>query len=163
MKELSKYSNSLPYLPIHIFKKYYMFFKIRFASGLQYRAVSLAALSTQLIWGLMECLLYKVVAEAFGNALPMDYKAIVTYIWLKEALLGLFNTWNADNDIFGMIMNGDVAYELCRPFSVYSMWFSRNVGARMSETLLRCVPVLLCAFLNFPGTSTQNTGKYGRG
>lgn len=128
-------------------RKYYMFFKLRFATGVQYRSVTFAALTTQLIWGLMECLLYKVVAEAYGNALPMDYKSIVTYIWLKEALLGLFNTWNADNDLFGMIMNGDVAYELCRPFSVYSMWFSRNVGARMSETLLRCVPVLLCAFL----------------
>ena len=54
---------------------------------------------------------------------------------------------DADNDIFGMIMNGDVAYELCRPLSVYTMWFSRNVGGRMAETLLRCVPVLFCAFL----------------
>lgn len=128
-------------------RKYYLFFKLRFAAGVQYRMATVTALTTQLIWGLMECLVYKVIAEAYGNTLPMDYTSIVAYIWLKEALLVLFNTWNADNDIFGMIMSGDIVYELCRPVSVYSMWFSRNVGGRISQVILRCVPVLLCAFL----------------
>ena len=128
-------------------KKYYLFFKLRFAAGVQYRMASITALTTQLIWGLMECLVYKVIAETYGEYLPMNYTSIVAYIWLKEAFLVLFNTWNTDKDIFGMIMNGDVAYELCRPFSVYSMWFSRSVGGRISEALLRCFPVLLCAFL----------------
>lgn len=147
MEGLRNNTIGLHFAPGGIIRKYFMFFKIRFATGVQYRSVTLAALTTQLVWGLMECLLYRIVAEAYGNALPMDYKAIVTYIWLKEALLGLFNTWNADNDIFGMIMNGDIAYEMCRPLSVYTMWFSRNVGGRMAETILRCVPVLFCAFL----------------
>lgn len=127
--------------------KYYLFFKLRFAAGVQYRTATVTALTTQLIWGLMECLVYKVIAEAYRSNLPMDYASIVAYIWLKEALLVLFNTWNADNDIFEMIMNGDIAYELCRPVSVYSMWFSRNVGGRISQVILRCFPVLLGAFL----------------
>lgn len=128
-------------------KKYYLFFKLRFAAGVQYRMAAITALTTQLVWGLMECLAYKAIAEASGSSLPMNYSAIVSYIWLKEAFLVLFNTWAADSDIFGMILSGDVSYEMCRPISVYSMWFSRNVGGRVSEALLRCVPVLLCAFL----------------
>lgn len=128
-------------------RKYYLFFKLHFAAGVQYRMATVTALTTQVIWGLMECLVYKVIAEAYGSSLPMNYTSIVAYTWLKEAFLVLFNTWNADNDIFGMIINGDIAYELCRPVSVYSMWFSRNVGGRVSEVLLRCFPVLLCAFL----------------
>ena len=128
-------------------KKYYCFFKLRFATGLQYRMASVTALTTQLIWGLMECLAYKAIAEASGGNLPMNYSSIVTYIWLKEALLVLFNTWAADSDLFGMISNGNIAYELCRPVSIYSMWFSRTTGARIAETLMRCIPVLLCAFL----------------
>ena len=44
-------------------KKYLMFFKVRFASGLQYRMASVTALTTQLIWGIMECLAYKAIAE----------------------------------------------------------------------------------------------------
>lgn len=128
-------------------KKYYCFFRLRFATGLQYRMASVTALTTQLIWGLMECLAYKAIAEASGGSLPMNYSSIVTYIWLKEALLALFNTWAADNDLFAMISNGNIAYELCRPVSIYSMWFSRTTGARIAEAVMRCIPVLLCAFL----------------
>ncbi|MDE7238694.1 MAG: ABC transporter permease, partial [Lachnospiraceae bacterium] len=128
-------------------KKYYRFFQLRFATGMQYRMASVTALTTQLIWGLMECLAYKAIAEASGGTMPMNYSSIVTYIWLKEALLALFNTWAADNELFSMITNGDIAYELCRPVSIYSMWFSRTIGARIAEALMRCIPVLLCAFL----------------
>ena len=128
-------------------KKYYCFFKLRFATGLQYRMASVTALTTQLIWGLMECLAYKAIAEASGGNLPMNYSSIVTYIWLKEAFLVLVNTWASDNDLFAMIANGNISYELCRPVSIYSMWFSRVFGARIAEALMRCIPVLLCAFL----------------
>ena len=128
-------------------RKYYLFFKLRFAAGLQYRMAAITALTTQLMWGLMECLAYKAITEAYGSSLPMDYPSIVAYIWLRQALLVLFQTWNADNDIFDLIINGDVAYELCRPVSVYSMWFSKNAGGRISHVLLRCIPVLLCASL----------------
>ncbi|MBQ7775792.1 MAG: ABC transporter permease [Lachnospiraceae bacterium] len=128
-------------------RKYYLFFRLRFATGIQYRMATITALTTQLVWGLMECLAYKAIAEAYGGNMPMNYASVVSYIWLKEAMLALFNTWAADNDIFGMIMNGDVSYELCRPTSVYFMWFARMVGGRVSEAMLRCVPVLACAFL----------------
>lgn len=128
-------------------KKYVYFFRLRFSSGMQYRMASVTALTTQMIWGLMECLAYKAVAEASGSGLPMEYSSIVTYIWLKEALYVLFNTWSADHELFEMITNGDVAYEMCHPLSVYTMWFSRTVGARCAEAVMRCVPVLACAFL----------------
>lgn len=128
-------------------KKYYCFLKLRFSTGLQYRMASVTALTTQLVWGVMECLAYKAVAEASGGRLPMDYSSIVTYIWLKEALYALYNTWSSDHDLFAMISNGDIAYELCRPVSVYTMWFSRTFGARTAEAVMRCFPVLLCSFL----------------
>ncbi len=131
-------------------KKYICFFKLRFATGMQYRMATVTALTTQLIWGLMECLAYRAIAEASGGKMPMDYSSIVTYIWLKEGLLVLFNTWAADNDLFAMITDGGIAYELCRPLSIYSMWFSRTVGARIAEAFMRCVPVLFCAFLLMP-------------
>ncbi|MDE6909098.1 MAG: ABC-2 family transporter protein [Lachnospiraceae bacterium] len=131
-------------------KKYVLFFKLRFATGMQYRMAFVAALTTQLVWGVMECLVFQAVAEASGGSMPMNYDSIVTYIWLKESLFVLFNTWSADNDVFAMITSGDVVYELCRPVSIYSMWFCRTTGARMAEALMRCIPVLCGAFL-MPG------------
>lgn len=128
-------------------KKYYYFFRLRFSEGVQYRMATVTALTTQLIWGLMECLAYKAIGEASQGNLPMNYSSLVTYIWLKEAFLALFNVWTADNDLFGSIVDGGIAYEICRPVSVYSMWFARSTGARISEGFLRCIPVLVCAFL----------------
>lgn len=128
-------------------RTYFSFFKVRFFEKLQYRMASLSALTTQLIWGMMECFAYKAILESTNMTPPMELLAIVSYIWLKEAFLALFNTWAADNDIFGMITDGGIAYELCRPVSVYKMWYARNIGGRMAEALLRCIPVLIGAFL----------------
>lgn len=128
-------------------RKYYFFFRMRFATGLQYRMAAITALTTQFFWGLMECLAYKALLDSNAIKAPMDYSALVSYIWLKEAFLALFNTWAADNDVFNMILDGGISYELCRPLSVYKMWFARTIGGRMSEALLRCIPVLLCACL----------------
>ena len=56
----------------------------------------------------------------------------------------MFMSWRAGN-IYELITDGSVAYELIRPMSVYSLWFARNMGLRLSGTLLRCVPVLIFA------------------
>lgn len=128
-------------------KKYFSFFRVRFQSGLQYRMASLTALTTQFLWGLMECLAYKALWESDAIAFPMEYSALVSYIWLRQAFFTLFNTLSTDNDIFGMIVDGGISYELCRPISIYSMWFSRNIGGRLAQATLRSVPVLCVAFL----------------
>ena len=128
-------------------KKYFSFFRVRFLTVIQYRAAAVSSLTTQVLWGLMECLAFKALMESNTAGLPMDYSAVVSYIWLNEAFLALFKTWAADNDIFGMITNGGIAYELCRPVSVYHMWYARNLGGRMAETALRCGPVLIVAVL----------------
>lgn len=128
-------------------RKYYSFFKVRFFSEIQYRMATVTALTTQFVWGLMECLAYKALLESDAIAFPMEYSAVVSYIWLKEAFLVLFSTWASDNDIFSMILDGGIAYELCRPVSIYAMWFSRTVGGRVAQAAMRCGPVLLCALL----------------
>ncbi len=128
-------------------KKYISFFRVRFATGLQYRMAAVTALTTQFFWGLMECLIYKALMESNAVSLPMGYPAIVSYIWLKEAFYALFNTWATDNDLFGMIVDGGISYEFCRPVSVYGMWFARSLGSRVAEAALRCGPVLLCAII----------------
>ena len=102
-------------------KKYFSFFRVRFLTVIQYRAAAVSSLTTQVLWGLMECLAYKALMESNTAGLPMDYSAVVSYIWLNE--------------------------ELCRPVSVYHMWYARNLGGRMAETALRCGPVLIVAVL----------------
>lgn len=131
--------------------KYLSFFRLRFTMGLQYRAAALAGIATQFAWGFMEILVYRAFYEAEPNAFPMSFHATVSYIWMQQAFLAFFATWFMENDIFDAIMNGNIAYELCRPIHIYHMWFTRSIANRLSRAVLRCFPILLvAAFLPEP-------------
>lgn len=93
-------------------KKYYSFFQVRFLTGLQYRSAAFGQLITQFLWGLMECLAYKALLESDAVAFPMEYSAVVSYIWLKEAFFALFVIIGADKELFQMMTDGGIAYEL---------------------------------------------------
>lgn len=128
-------------------KKYVSFFRMRFSMGLQYRKAALAGMSTQFVWGAMEILLFKAFYEAEAAAFPMEFSALSSYIWLQQAFLALYMMWFLEREIFDSITSGGIAYELCRPLDLYSMWFSRNIANRLSKALLRCFPILLLAAL----------------
>lgn len=128
-------------------KKYISFFRLRFSMGLQYRTAAAAGVVTQFFWGAMEILVFRAFYEADAAAFPMSFEAVVTYIWLQQAFLAVFGAWIMEGEIFDAIRNGNIAYELCRPISIYQMWFSRSVANRTSKALLRCVPILAVAAL----------------
>lgn len=132
-------------------KKYLSFFRIRFIAGLQYRAAAWAGIATQFAWGFMTILMYRAFYESSPDSFPMAFSALSTYIWLQQALLAIFMFWYFDNEIFEGITSGTIAYELCRPCNLYSMWFVKNMAVRLSRAMLRCVPILLvAAFLPAP-------------
>lgn len=123
------------------------FFKMRFKYSLQYRTAAWAGVSTQFFWGFMEIQLYRAFYADHGDAFPMSLGGLVSYIWLRQALLALLNTWTIEPELFDMVLTGNVAYELCRPVNLYGMWFSRTVATRLSKACLRCWPILMVAAL----------------
>lgn len=128
-------------------KKYISFFRIRFINGLQYRAAALAGVATQFAWGFLELLAFSAFYRADPSAFPMEFSQFSSYIWLQQAFFSLFMTWFFDGSIFDAITSGGVAYELARPMDLYNMWFVKNAAIRLSRAVLRCVPVLIVAFL----------------
>lgn len=64
-------------------RKYFAFFRVQFFTGLQYRIASVSALTTQLLWGLMQCLAYKALKDSNAMNFPMEFSAIVSYVWLN--------------------------------------------------------------------------------
>ena len=126
-------------------KKYLSFFRIRFTAGLQYRAAAWAGIATQFAWGSMNLLLFRAFYQNGTNSFPMTFEQLSSYIWLQQALLAMFMAWYFDNEIFDSITSGGVAYELCRPCDLYTMWFVKNIAVRLSRTVLRCMPILLVA------------------
>lgn len=127
-------------------KKYFSFLRMRVINGLQYQTAAYAGIITQFTWGAMELLLYRAFYQANVDAFPMTFEALATYIWMQQAFLTMFMPWIWEGELFGCIENGDVAYELCRPISIYWMWFSRCIASRLSKVALRCLPILVTAF-----------------
>lgn len=115
--------------------------------GLQYRAAAFGGITTQFVWGAMEIMIFWAFYRSNASAFPMSFSATVSYLWLQQAFLAFFATWMMDADIFDSIVNGNVAYELCRPVSIYNMWFSKGLATRLSRAVLRCFPILIVAFL----------------
>lgn len=128
-------------------KKYFSFFRIRFLAGLQYRAAAWAGVATQFAWGFMLLLMYRAFYRSGSAAFPMSFSKLSGYIWMQQAFLAMYATWFYDDEIFGHITGGSVAYELSRPCDLYNMWFVKNMALRLSRVLLRCIPILLVASL----------------
>lgn len=124
-------------------KKYLSFFRIRFLNGLQYRAAAYAGIATQFTWAMIELLMYSAFYRSNPSAIPMEMSQLTSYIWMRQALLGLFMTWYYDSDIIDLVTSGNVAYELCRPIDIYTMWFIKNLATRVARATLRCMPILI--------------------
>jgi len=122
-------------------------FRVRFIYALQYRAAALAGLATQFAWGFMEILAYAAFYRANPAAFPMTFSQTVSYVWIQQAFLALFMVWFWDNDIASSIENGFIAYDLVRPIDLYGRWFSQITANRIASASLRCMPVLIVAFI----------------
>lgn len=126
-------------------KKYASFFRLRFVVGLQYRTAALAGIVTQFAWGFIQIMIFCAFYRTDAAAFPMSLSATASYIWLQQAFLAFFAAWMMENDIFDMIVSGNIAYELCRPVSLYNMWFAKSTATRLSRAVLRCFPILIAA------------------
>jgi ABC-2 type transport system permease protein len=121
----------------------------RFRMLLQYRAAALAGLWTQVFFGLVLIMIYEAFYRSTTAPQPMAFAEIVTYVWLGQALLAML-PWNADAELRAMVRSGAVAYELCRPIDLYSLWFARALAWRTAPTILRAVPMCIFAAIFLP-------------
>ncbi|WEG12185.1 ABC transporter permease [Pullulanibacillus sp. KACC 23026] len=128
-------------------RTYYAVLRLRLLNGLQYRGAAFAGVATQFCWGSIYIMIYEAFYSHAGSPPPMTLKELVAYIWLQQALLALIVLWFRDNDLFDLIAKGNIAYELCRPFDMYSFWFSKLIAQRLSAAFLRSLPILFIAFL----------------
>lgn len=122
----------------------------RFRMLLQYRSAAIAGVFTQIFFGLVLIMIY----EGFYRSSPvtqqpMTLAQLASYVWLGQGLLAML-PWNADAEVRAMVRSGAVAYELCRPLDLYTLWFARAVALRTAPTLLRLVPLLVFAMIVLP-------------
>ena len=125
---------------------YLSLMKTRYLNNLQYRAAAVSGCLTQVAWGLIHVLVFWAFYQTGADA-PMSMQAVVSYTWLRQAFLALFMTWYYDREIMESIQSGSIAIDLCRPIDLYPFWFVKTLAVRFARASLRCVPILLLAFL----------------
>jgi len=120
---------------------YLKYFKVRLVANLQYRTAALAGISTQFFWGIMNILIY----QAFYNNTntSMTLESLITYVWLNQAFMGLIYFFSVDKDMIRQIKNGDIAYEIVRPYNPYLWWFFKSLATKYATTLLRFSPIII--------------------
>ncbi len=127
-------------------------FKMRFQLLLNYRMAAIAGLFTQLFFGFVMIEVYHAFFQNTGGIdTPMTLVQTTTYVWLGQGLLALL-PWNGDREIRAMIKNGDFAYELVRPLSIYWYWFIRILAQRIAPVLMKGTSLFLIVILVGKGT-----------
>lgn len=124
---------------------YFGLFKMTFKGELQYRAKALSGIVTQLFWGLLYIYLY----TAFMGKKIIDGFSIsqmISYVWVGQAFFVLRFS-DLPKNCAKEIESGNVCYKFVRPVDLYNQWFAEHFGYKLSATLIRCFPLLVCAFL----------------
>lgn len=128
-------------------KSYLSYFKLKFITGLQYRAAALAGMATQLFFGFAFISVYIACYNSGNNNLPMELSKLVSYLWLCQIFFSFTYVFYRDKEIINMIISGNISYELCRPQDLYFMWLARMYGDRLSKVILRFLPILCIAVI----------------
>ena len=128
-------------------RPYVSVLKLRLLNGLQYRTAALAGIATQFFWGFIIIMVFQAFYSHSNTNPPMTLEEVVAYVWLQQSFLALVMLWIRDNELFEMITNGNIAYELCRPCGIYGFWYAKLIAQRISSAMLRSLPILFIAFL----------------
>lgn len=122
-------------------------FKLRLFQGLTYRTAALAGVATQFFWGLIFIMVYLAFYGEAASVAGFTKEHLVSYIWLQQAFLVFIALWIRDNELFGLIQTGNIAYELIRPINLYSFWYTKLLSTRLASAALRCLPIIAIALL----------------
>ena len=132
-------------------RAYITYFKLKFISSLQYRMAAWAGIATQFFFGFVYIMVYVAFYESGSKSLPMELSQVVTYLWLNQTFLALVNQFTRDQELFKLIREGGISYELIRPKNLYFMWYFKVIGQRLAAVTLRFIPlIVVTSMLPYP-------------
>lgn len=124
---------------------YIKYFKLKLSSILEYRTSAISGIITQVFWGFMMLSIY---ISFFKNNINVNIslKQTIAYLWLYQSFLSFIGVKLSFPEITDSIKTGNVAYEIIRPYNLYFWWLIKIIAKRVTNGLLKFLPVLLIAF-----------------
>ena len=124
-------------------RSYLSAFRLRWKMELQYRGAMIGGIICQIMFGLILIALYRALYASKPQALPVEH--VVTYVWLQQAFFRMLLA--SDADLLDKIRSGGIAYDLCRPLSLYGFYYARIMAQKITGSLMRAIPMLVFASL----------------
>lgn len=125
---------------------YLSYFKLQIKRNLQYKASAISGLTTQFFLGIIYVLIYSAFYKR-TNVANFNIKELMCYVWLNQAFLMLIYIGIKDKEIITSIKNGEICYELTRPYDLYSFWYIKLITNRYASVILRCAPIIIFSLL----------------
>ena len=120
---------------------YYAIFRLRRRLETQYRGAALGGLICQVFFGLVLIALYRALYAGAPQDMPLEH--VVTYVWINQAFFRMI--LSSDPELLDKIRTGGIAYDMCRPVSLYGFYYARIMAQKVMGTLLRAAPMLVFA------------------
>ncbi len=116
--------------------------KMNLKEQFQYRTSAFSGALTQLFFGFMQISLFSAFLHTGGS--DFTIKQMASYIWLQQIFYTLFKYWDCCKyEISEKIVNGDIAYQLIRPMSLYSYWYKTVFSKSLGKAIVRGIPLVL--------------------
>lgn len=131
-------------------RTYLALFSVVFQQHLQYRVAALAGAVTNLAFGFFRLFLLTAFYRATDAPQPMTLPDLYSYLWLGQVLFSVMpitGVFSADAE---EVRTGEVAYRLTRPVSVFSFYFARVMGQKVTALCTRSAIQVAALVVLFP-------------
>ena len=122
-------------------KPYLSVFHLRRRLETQYRGAALGGLICQVFFGLVLIAIYRALYAGAPQTRPLEH--VTTYVWLQQAFFRMLLA--SDDELMDKVRTGGIAYDMCRPISLYGYYYARIVAQKAVGSLLRGAPMLVFA------------------
>lgn len=126
-----RYMHSL--VPLRL---YYEIALRSFRRAATYRRAYVAGLLTNAFFAAVRCFIFIAVYRAGGTVGRFTLADALSYTWVTQSLISIGAGW-VSWDLMLTIRSGDVITDLSRPWNFLGYWFSRAMGERGFNLLLR--------------------------
>ena len=124
-------------------RAYISAFRMRWKMEAQYRGAVVGGFICQVLFGLILVGLYQALYRSKPQPYPVGQ--VSTYVWLQQAFFRML--LSSDSDLMDKIRTGSIAYDLCRPLSLYGYYYARIMAQKLLGSLMRAAPMLVFAAL----------------
>ena len=125
---------------------YLNYFKTELIASLQYKTSAIAGLCTQFFWGFLFAFVY-ISFYSHTSIASISLSELMSYTWLNQAFFALTYLNVKNVSATESIKDGTVAYQLCRPYNLYSWWFLKYLANRYANVSLRCLPIIIFSLI----------------